>query len=84
MPFLQRYPAYTQFHKNQRQSKLFSRVIMFVLFSYNLGQNLLRHFTKIPIFATHPDKNAHCRKLKDCFPPLKIAMLFAITQKMHA
>ena len=35
---------------------------------YNLGQNLLRHITKIPIFYTHPDKNAYCRKLKDCFP----------------
>ena len=50
----------------------------------NLGQNLLRHFTKIPIFATHPDKNAYCRKSKDCFPPSPIAMLSAVTQQMHA
>ena len=35
----------------------------------NLGQNLLRHITKIPTFCTHPDKNAYCRKFKDCFPP---------------
>ena len=39
------------------------------VFSYNLGQNLLRHITKIPIFFTHPDKNAYRRKLKDRFPP---------------
>ena len=24
--------------------------------------NLLRHITKIPIFCTHPDKNAYCHK----------------------
>ena len=36
---------------------------------YNLGQNLLRHITRKPIFCTHPEKNAYCRKLKDCFPP---------------
>ena len=37
--------------------------------TYNLGQNLLRHITKIPIFCTYPDKNAYSRKLKDRFPP---------------
>ena len=37
--------------------------------SCNLGQNLLRHIARIPIFCTHPDKNAYCRKLKDRFPP---------------
>ena len=41
----------------------------FKAYNYNLGQNLLRHITKILIFCTHPDKNAYCCKLKDCFPP---------------
>ena len=40
-----------------------------ILWSYNLGQNLLRHITKTPIFFTHPDKNAYRSKLKDRFPP---------------
>ena len=30
---------------------------------------MLRPFKTIPIFATHPGKNAYYRKLKDCFPP---------------
>ena len=51
--------------------------------SYNLGQNLLRHIIRIPIFCTHPDKNACCRKLR-LFPPSPMAMLFAVTQEMHA
>ena len=36
--------------------------------TYNLGQNLLRHITKIPIFCTYPGKNDYSRKLKDRFP----------------
>ena len=36
---------------------------------YNLGQNLLRHIARIPIFSTHPDKNSYCCNLKDRFPP---------------
>ena len=34
--------------------------------TYKLGQNLLRHITRIPIF--YPDKNAYSRKLKDRLP----------------
>ena len=37
--------------------------------TYNLGQNLLRHITKILIFCTYPAKNAYSRKLKDLSPP---------------
>ena len=35
---------------------------------FNLGQNLLRHIARIPIFCTHPDRKAYCRRLKNCFP----------------
>ena len=37
-------------------------------YNCNLGQHLLRHITKIPIFCTYPDKNPNSRKLKDSFP----------------
>ena len=37
--------------------------------TYSLGQKLLRHITKIPIFALKHDKNAFSRKLKDRFSP---------------
>ena len=50
--------------------------------TYNLGQNLLRHITKILIFCTYRDKNVHSRKLKDFFPPSPIAMLFTVTEEM--
>ena len=43
------------------------------------SDNLLGHITRIPIFCTHPDKNAYCRKLR-LFPPSPTAMLFAVTQ----
>ena len=36
------------------------------------------------LFFHSPDKNAYCRKLKECFPPSPIAMLFAETQEVHA
>ena len=46
---------------------------------YNLGQNLLRHITKIPIFALKHDKNAFSRKLKDRFSPPLLQCCFRCT-----
>ena len=39
--------------------------------NFILGETLLRHISKIPIFSTHPDKNAYCRKLKGEFVPFR-------------
>ena len=44
---------------------------------------LLRHFTKIHIFATHPEKKCLVLQIRILFPPSPIAMLFAVTQEMH-
>ena len=64
-------PSIKQGH-NQKQTK-----------TNNLGQNLLRHITKVLIFALTLTKNAYSRKLKRPFPPSSVAMLFTTTEEMH-
>ena len=51
---------------------------------YNLGQNLLRHITRIPIFFHSPWQKCLLSQIKRLFLPSPIAMLFAVTQEMHA
>ena len=52
--------------------------------SYNLGQNLLGHITRIPIFLHSPWQKCLPSQIKRPFSPSPIAMLFAVTQEMHA
>ena len=70
-----RFPVYRRNPRDETESKQTT---------YNLGQNMLRHITKIPIFCTYPDKNAYSRKLKERFPPpLLQCCLRSVTEEMH-
>ena len=50
----------------------------------NVGQNLLRHITRRPIFLHSPWQKCLLSQIKRLFPPSPIAMLFVVTQEMHA
>ena len=51
--------------------------------TYNLGQNLLRHITKIPIFLHSPWQKCLQSQIERPFTPSPIAMLFTVTGEMR-
>ena len=54
------------------------------MIGYNLGQNLLRHIARIPIFLHSPWQKRLMSPIKRPCPPSPFAMLFAATQEIHA
>ena len=51
--------------------------------TYNLGQILLRHITKILIFLQLPWRKCLQSQIKRPFSPSPISVLFTVTEEMH-
>ena len=75
-------------HVTGQQIPCFDRcqlTITWMIYAVNQGcYNLWRHITRIPIFLHSPSQKFLLKQIKRLFPPSPIAMLFAVTQEMHA